>query len=108
MDQKASDISVAAFAYATKALLSPTWSLLWNEAKPGGKLTAGFELSRIADRGDDGACRNWADAGNALEPAASWICVMPRQELYLNLTHACGNFLKLFSKNTEHFGSEGW
>jgi hypothetical protein len=71
MHKKPPDVTVATFANAAEPLLSPTRALLWNEAKPRSKLTAGFELPRISDRSNDGTRRNWADAGNALEPAAS-------------------------------------
>ena len=78
MNEKTPDVSVAAFAYAAKPLLTAARSLLWNEAKPSGKLTTRLELSRISDSGNDGACRNRAHSEDALEPATSWIRAMPR------------------------------
>jgi hypothetical protein len=78
MNEKTPDVSVAAFAYAAKPLLTAARSLLWNEAKPSGKLTARLELSWVSHRGNNGACRNWADSGDTLEPATSWISAMPR------------------------------
>ena len=75
MNEKTPDVTVAAFAYAAKPLLTTARSLLRNKAKPRGKLTARLELSRVSDRGNASTCRNCADAGDTLEPATSWIRV---------------------------------
>ena len=63
MNEKTPDVTVAAFAYAAKPLLTAARSLLRNEAKPSSKLTARLELSRVSDSSNDGACRNWAIPG---------------------------------------------
>ena len=78
MNKQTPDVTVAAFAYTAKPLLTAARSLLWNKTKPSGKLTARLELSRVSYRGNDGACRNWADAGDALKPATGRISLVPR------------------------------
>ena len=51
MNEKTPDVTVAAFAYAAKPLLTTARSLLRNEAKPSGELTARLELPRVSAKG---------------------------------------------------------
>ncbi len=83
MNQKATDITIAALGYSAEPFLAATGVLSWHQPEPGGQLTPGVELRGVADRRDKGRGRDYPNAGYRLEPTAGLIAAMPNLQLPL-------------------------
>jgi hypothetical protein len=108
VDQQAADVAIAAFRDAPEAFLSTARSLLWYQAQPSGELSPGFELARISDRRDDRARRDRAYAWNGRQPLADLVCLVPGEQLLLDLLYTGGDIAKLSRENTQHVTSHHW
>jgi len=72
MDEKASKITVAAFADFSWPCFATSRIFPWCDTKPGGKLPARCEVLRIPDRGDDELALNLVEGCGHMKKQASF------------------------------------
>jgi len=101
MNQKATDITIAALGNAPEPLFATAGMLSWNQPKPGSQLTPGMELCCVADRGHKGRGCDHPNARDRLEPTAGLVATMPSLQLLLQPEDLCLNPLKLRDQRAE-------
>ena len=73
MDQQRSQVTISALANPTQTVLSAAGVLVRDDPKPCRKITPAPELSAVPDAGNDGGCRNRANARNLLQALYAFI-----------------------------------
>jgi len=101
VDQQGAQIAVAPLADAQQGGFATTGMLPGNEAQPGSELPCVVEALRIPKSGDQGACRDRADARNLLELATVIAGVVPGLDLPLHLGDLAIEFLQMVHQSLD-------
>ena len=85
MDQHGPQVGITSLAHAEQVLLAAAGMLARNEPQPCGQLAPVVEVLRVADRGDEGRCRERANPGHLLQALAGFAVAMPGLDLGFDL-----------------------
>jgi hypothetical protein len=103
MDQQFAKVTVVALAHPAQPLLATARVLARDEAEPGGELTGGAEMRRIADGGHDRGCGDRADARNSRQAPADFVGAMPSQRIAFEFSQLALGGVQLPDQQAKRF-----